>query len=165
MSDSESDQPLVASRPSDTTLTQALRDVVAGIFKSGKVEELTVKRVRLAAEKKLGIEEGFFKDDGDWKKRSDQIIKEEAVSGMSVVFRFYGVYLMANAIWMPYRKRETGVLKNQRLKSQKNRLNLLQSLPRQSAQGRGRHPNHGSAKRQRLQSQIMKRKVRAKQRK
>ena len=86
MPDSESDQPLVASRPSDRTLTQALRDVVAGIFKSGKMEELTVKRVRLAAEKKLGIEEGFFKDDGDWKKRSDQIIKEEAVSGMSVIY-------------------------------------------------------------------------------
>ena len=90
MPDSESDQPLVAPRPSDKALTQTLRDVVAGIFKSGKMEELTVKRVRLAAEKKLGIEEGFFKDDGDWKKRSDQIIKEEAVSGMSVVLCFMG---------------------------------------------------------------------------
>lgn len=86
MSDSEPDRSLVAPRPSDKDLTQALRDVVAGIFKSGKMEELTVKRVRLAAEKKLGIEEGFFKDNGDWKKRSDQIIKEEAVSGMSVIY-------------------------------------------------------------------------------
>lgn len=92
MSASESDQPLVASRPSDTALTQALRDVVAGIFKSGKVEELTVKRVRLAAEKKLGIDEGFFKDDGDWKKRSDQIIKEEAVSGMNGVYGLWGLF-------------------------------------------------------------------------
>lgn len=80
MSDSESDQPLVASRPSDRDLTQALRDVVGGIFTSGRMEELTVKRVRLAAEKNLGIEEGFFKRDGDWKTRSDQVIKDEVVS-------------------------------------------------------------------------------------
>ena len=81
MSDSESDQPLVASRPSDSDLTGALRDVVGGIFASGNMDELTVKRVRLAAEKKLGIEEGFFKRDGEWKTRSDQVIKDEVVRG------------------------------------------------------------------------------------
>lgn len=79
MSDSESDDPLTGSRPSDKDLTKALRDVVGDIFASGKMEELTVKRVRLAAEKKLGIEEGFFKGDGEWKARSDQVIKDEVV--------------------------------------------------------------------------------------
>ncbi|KAJ5594187.1 Transcriptional regulator [Penicillium hispanicum] len=78
LSDSESEAEVDARvTQSDSTLEQGLRDEVAAIFKSGKMEELTVKRVRLAAEKKLGLVEGFFKTEGDWKTRSDQIIKEE----------------------------------------------------------------------------------------
>lgn len=82
-SDSDSDQPLTSSRPSDKQIDKALRDVVADTFKSGKTDELTVKRMRLAAEKALGIEEGFFRGDGVWKTKSDQIIKEEVVSPCS----------------------------------------------------------------------------------
>lgn len=78
--DSDSDQSLTTSRPSDNQLDKALRDVVADTFKSGKTDELTVKRMRLAAEKALGIEEGFFRSDNVWKVKSDQIIKEEVVS-------------------------------------------------------------------------------------
>lgn len=84
-SDSDPDQPLTSSRPSDKQLAKALRDVVANTFKSGKVEELTVKRMRLAAEKALGIEEGFFRADSVWKARSDQIIKDEVVSWVLVM--------------------------------------------------------------------------------
>ncbi|KAL3482437.1 hypothetical protein BJX99DRAFT_2602 [Aspergillus californicus] len=65
------------SEPSDKELEQALRDVVARIYKAGNMEELTVKRIRLAAEKSMQLEEGFFKSNGDWKTRSDQIIKDE----------------------------------------------------------------------------------------
>lgn len=80
LSDSESeDEVNVPAQPSDNALEQGLRDEVAGIYKSGKMEELTVKRVRLAAEKKLGLAEGFLKTTGDWKTRSEQIIKEEVV--------------------------------------------------------------------------------------
>lgn len=80
LSDSESEAEADARTvPSDAVLEQALRDEVATVFKSGNMEELTVKRVRLATEKKLGIEEGFFKTTGDWKTRSDQIIKDEVV--------------------------------------------------------------------------------------
>lgn len=79
-SDSDSAQSLSTSRPSDKQLDKALRDVVADTFKSGKTDELTVKRMRLAAEKALGIEEGFFRGDDVWKVKSDQIIKEEVVS-------------------------------------------------------------------------------------
>lgn len=79
--ESEADTPAV---PSDEVLKQGLRDEVAAIFKSGNMEELTVKRVRLAAEKKLGLEEGFFKSTGDWKTRSDQIIKDEVVRSQSI---------------------------------------------------------------------------------
>ncbi|KAJ5118757.1 hypothetical protein N7526_010394 [Penicillium atrosanguineum] len=75
-SESESDDPL-AGVPSDEMLEKGLRDEVAGIYASGNMENLTVKRVRLAAEKKLGITEGFFKTTNDWKTRSEQIIKDE----------------------------------------------------------------------------------------
>lgn len=65
--------------PSDAILEQVLRDKVAAVFESGDMEELTVKRVRLAVEKTLGLEEGFFKGSPEWKTRSDQIIKDEVV--------------------------------------------------------------------------------------
>lgn len=68
-----------SSIPSNDRLEKALRDTVANIFRTGKLEELTVKRVRTATETALGLEEGFFKAHEDWKTRSDQIIKDEAV--------------------------------------------------------------------------------------
>lgn len=64
---------------SDERLEKGLRGTVAGIFRSGKLEELTVKRVRLATETTLGLEEGFFKAHEEWKSRSETVIKEEAV--------------------------------------------------------------------------------------
>lgn len=67
------------SIPSDDRLEKALRNSVANIFRTGKLEELTVKRVRRATETALGLEEGFFKAHEEWKTRSDQIIKDEAV--------------------------------------------------------------------------------------
>jgi hypothetical protein len=81
MSDSESDADSEApSAPSDQVLEKGLRDEVAGIFKSGNMEELTVKRVRLAVENKLGLTTGYLKSTDDWKVRSDEIIKQEVVS-------------------------------------------------------------------------------------
>lgn len=79
MSDSESDISAPAKNPSEKTLTAGLRDAVATIFKTGKEEELTIKRVRLAAEKALGLEQGFFRNDETWKAMSDEIIRDEAV--------------------------------------------------------------------------------------
>jgi hypothetical protein len=76
-SDADSD---VASAPSDQILEKGLRDGVAAIFKSGNMEELTVKRVRLAVENMLGLTAGYFKSKGDWKIRSEKIIKKEVVS-------------------------------------------------------------------------------------
>lgn len=80
LSDSESGSDTALPHvPSDKVLEQKLRDEVAGIFASGDMDNLTVKRVRLAAEKKLGVAEGFFKTTDDWKARSDRIIKDEVV--------------------------------------------------------------------------------------
>lgn len=81
MSDSESEAGgEVPDTPSDQVLEKSLRDQVAAIFKSGNMEELTVKRVRLAAEDTLGLTAGYFKSTGDWKARSEDIIKNEVVS-------------------------------------------------------------------------------------
>lgn len=81
MSDSESEADgEVPSTPSDQALEKGLRDQVAAIFKSGNMEELTVKRVRLATEDTLGLTAGYFKSTGDWKARSENIIKDEVVS-------------------------------------------------------------------------------------
>jgi NAD(P)H-hydrate repair Nnr-like enzyme with NAD(P)H-hydrate epimerase domain len=78
MSDSEGD------RPSEATLARKLREVVIAIHKTGKTEDLTVKRVRARAEKELGLDEGFFKADSSWKQKSqDQIV--DAVVGTSAL--------------------------------------------------------------------------------
>ncbi|CAG8423901.1 unnamed protein product [Penicillium salamii] len=78
MSDSESEAEAEApSTHSDQYLEKALREQVASIFKSGNMAELTVKRVRHAVENKLGLTAEYFKTTGDWKKRSEEIIKEE----------------------------------------------------------------------------------------
>ncbi|KAJ5780559.1 hypothetical protein N7457_005719 [Penicillium paradoxum] len=84
LSDSESEAEVeMPSAPSDQALESGLRETVAAIFKSGNMEELTVKRVRLAAEVKLGLAEGYFKSTGVWKMRSEEIIKDEVVSVLS----------------------------------------------------------------------------------
>lgn len=80
MSDSESESD--KSTPdvlSDEKLEKGLRDTVGNIYKTGNLDELTVKRVRLATEKALGLDEGFFKGDARWKSKSDEIIKNEVV--------------------------------------------------------------------------------------
>ncbi|KAJ5801031.1 uncharacterized protein N7518_003099 [Penicillium psychrosexuale] len=76
LSDSEAEGE-APSTPSDQILGKTLRDQVAAIFKAGNLEELTVKRVRLAAENTLGLTAGYFKTTGDWKARSEDIIKDE----------------------------------------------------------------------------------------
>ncbi len=74
MSDSDlSDPP-----PDEGTIESELRDIVRQIYKHGNLEELTVKRVRIAAEKNLGLEDSFLKGP-QWKDRSKSIIESEAV--------------------------------------------------------------------------------------
>jgi hypothetical protein len=79
MSDSEEDEDVAPTAPSDQALEKGLRDGVAAVYKAGNMEELTVKRVRLAVEKELGLTEGYFKSTGDWKARSEEIIRDEVV--------------------------------------------------------------------------------------
>ncbi|KAJ5469661.1 hypothetical protein N7539_009279 [Penicillium diatomitis] len=65
------------SAPSDKELDQALRAEVGQKYNEKNYEELTVKRVRRAVEEQLGLEQGYFKNTGDWKTRSEEIIKDE----------------------------------------------------------------------------------------
>lgn len=66
--------------PSRATLEQALRDVVQQVYKTGNLEELTVKRVRIAAEKFLNLKDGFYKSEPTWNQESKRIIRSEVVS-------------------------------------------------------------------------------------
>lgn len=72
----------LADSPSEYDLEEALRNTVVSIFKSGTLDELTVRRVRLSSEKKLGLEVDFFKNHASWKEKSAAIIKEEVVCGL-----------------------------------------------------------------------------------
>ena len=78
LSDSESEaEPAVPSRQA---LERALRNDVAAKYKAKNYEELTVKRVRHAVEKKLGLGHDYFRNTGSWKADSEDIIKDEFVS-------------------------------------------------------------------------------------
>lgn len=75
MSDSEDSARL----PPEPRIEEALRQAVATISKSGNHEELTVNRVRAAAEADLGLPKGFLKSNVQWKNRSKDIITDEVV--------------------------------------------------------------------------------------
>lgn len=77
MSDSE------GGRPSEATITNKLRDIVIAIHKSGKTDDLTVKRVRARAEKELSLDDGFFKTDASWKEKSQKTIVDAVVCNSS----------------------------------------------------------------------------------
>ena len=74
MSDSSS---LSVSVPSAFKLEEALRDAVQHVYRTGNLEDLTVKRVRKAAEEQLGLEVDYFKNDPSWKENSKSIIQSE----------------------------------------------------------------------------------------
>jgi hypothetical protein len=74
MSDSE------GAIPSGDAISQKLRDVVISIHKTAKPEDLTVKRVRVRAEKELSLPDGFLKKDPVWKQKSQDTILAAVVS-------------------------------------------------------------------------------------
>ena len=73
-----SDMP-IDSAPSRLVLETALRNAVQQVYDSGNLENLTVKRVRKAAEEQLGLAEGYFKNGSFWPEASKQIIQFEVV--------------------------------------------------------------------------------------
>ena len=77
MSQASSDS---AGSPEDQDLEWALRKVVQELYRTGDLENLTVKRGRRAAEERLDLDEGFFRQHETWKDRSKAIIQSEVVS-------------------------------------------------------------------------------------
>lgn len=74
MSDSE------GALPSESTISQKLRDVVIALHKAGNADDLTVKRVRARAEKELSLPEGYLKTNSGWKQKSQDAIHAAVVS-------------------------------------------------------------------------------------
>ena len=74
-----SSQSVNEQPPSDNAIEETLRGCVAAAFKNGTVHELTVRQIRTEAEEILGLDNRFFKNDSQWKTKSDHIIKEEVV--------------------------------------------------------------------------------------
>ncbi|KAH0543318.1 hypothetical protein FGG08_002381 [Glutinoglossum americanum] len=78
MSDSElSSLSSSPSTPSNATLATTLCNVAKRIFNSD-LSNLTVKRVRSAAEEQLKLAEGFFREHPEWRGKSKEIVKAEA---------------------------------------------------------------------------------------
>lgn len=75
MSDFESDIAL----PTDFRIEDTLRAIVARLYNSEDHENLTIKRVRKAAEVKLELPEDYLKENAIWKSKSKDIIADEHV--------------------------------------------------------------------------------------
>ena len=74
-----SDSSLSDGAPSAAVLEQALRNAVRGVYRSGDLDNLTVKRIRKAVEADLDLPDDFFKNDPAWKEESKIIIQSEVV--------------------------------------------------------------------------------------
>ena len=86
-----SDSSLSDADPDDAVLEQELRQVVARIVDSGKLEDLTVNGVRAAAQDNLGLHKGFFKEVG-WKDKSKAIIESEVVRRTCELYKWIRLY-------------------------------------------------------------------------
>ena len=74
-----SDSSLSDDAPSPVVLEQALRNAVKDVYRSGDLDNLTVKRIRKVVEADLDLEDDFFKNDPHWKEESKAIIQSEVV--------------------------------------------------------------------------------------
>ncbi|KAI4213460.1 MAG: hypothetical protein LQ351_003960 [Letrouitia transgressa] len=62
--------------PSAAALEKALRQAFRKVLKSNP-DDVTVRKVRNAAEQALGLDNGFFKEHNEWNKRSKDLIHDE----------------------------------------------------------------------------------------
>ncbi len=74
-----SDISIFDDTPSMAVLEQALRNAVKEVYRSGDLDNLTVKRIRKSVEADLELQDGFFKNDPEWKEESKSIIQSEVV--------------------------------------------------------------------------------------
>lgn len=63
---------------SDDQILDAFRKIIAGLYATDNLTDLTVKRVRASAEKQCGLPPGYLRNESGWKDRSKTFIEEEA---------------------------------------------------------------------------------------
>jgi hypothetical protein len=64
--------------PSSATIESAICSVISHLYATNNITDLTVKRVRAAAEKKCGLPNGWLKGSDEWCERSKEFIAAEA---------------------------------------------------------------------------------------
>ena len=74
-----SDSSISDGAPSRLILQEALRNAVRAVYRSGDLDNLTVKRIRKSVEVELDLQDDFFKSDSAWKEESKDIIQSEVV--------------------------------------------------------------------------------------
>ena len=74
-----SDSSLSNGTPSEGVLEQALRNAVREVYRSGNLDNLTVKRIRQSVETEFDLQDDFFKIEPGWKGRSKTVIQSEVV--------------------------------------------------------------------------------------
>ena len=65
------------------------RSIVDKLWKAQKLEDLTIKKVRAAAEEELDLEDGWFKGEEDWNEKSKELIKNAVVRSFKVPIEVY----------------------------------------------------------------------------
>lgn len=75
-----SESSLSDATPSEAVLEQALRNAVKEVYRSGDLDNLTVKRIRKSVEVDLGLQDDFFKNDPTLKEHSKSVIQSEVDS-------------------------------------------------------------------------------------
>ena len=77
MSDSELSEASHTPVPPDHQLEQSLRREVVRATKVG--DDVTIRKIRTASEKKLGLPDGFYKGHESWKEKSKEIVQDQIV--------------------------------------------------------------------------------------
>jgi hypothetical protein len=80
MSDSELSELSQAPVPPDDELEGSLRREVARFQERGEHDQLTLRNIRAASEKKLGLPDDFYKDHAVWKTKSKEVVNDQVVS-------------------------------------------------------------------------------------
>jgi hypothetical protein len=66
--------------PAASEIEDTFRRIIRERYRDQDYDNLTVKRVRAAAEERLGLKAGFFLDEStSWKERSKKFVEAEAV--------------------------------------------------------------------------------------
>lgn len=78
MSDSELSEPSQPPVPPDDELENSLRREVVRAQAKGE-EDFTLRQIRAASEKKLGLSDGFYKNHAAWKDRSKEVVSDQIV--------------------------------------------------------------------------------------